>query len=423
MRPRGVGTVAMLALVLLASTGVPAAHSSHKSAPRPRIVVWSPGSWCWFADPRAVRVVGSHDQVFAGWIGWGGQVMVGAYDSAFGVIRSRVIGHLAADDHGSPSIFVEPDKRLTVFWSAHNGSQMYYRSTIRPEDIGAWGPIRKIQSGLTGPKGFTYPNPQQLSAEQHRTYLFWRGADWSGDYATRRLDGRWSAARKLIVQPGQRPYVKVDSDSRDTIAFAFTNGHPRERTTSIYYAAYRRGWLRHASGRRITRLIHAPITPAQSDLVYNGDATRTSGWVWDVALGAHGDPVIAYATFPSTGNHAYWYARWNGRRWVSHFLTFAGPSISPGTIEQQYSGGMALDHAHPGVLYLSRKLAGHFEIERWSTPNGGYSWSRRTVVRDGVDDLRPVVPRGPAGGGIRLLWLQGYYGSYTTYRTSVAFLR
>lgn len=422
MRPKGVGIMVMLALMLLAPAGVQAARAGHRPRRRPPVTVWSAGSWCWFADPRAVRVVGAHDQVFAGWIGWRGQVTVGAYDASLGMIRSRVIGHLPADDHGSPSILVEPDKRLTVFWSGHNGARMYYRSSVGPEEIGAWGPLRTIRSGLSGPIGFTYPNPQRLRGEQDRTYLFWRGADWSADYATRRPDGRWSRARKLIVQPGQRPYVKVDSDGENTIAFAFTNGHPRERTTSIYYAAYRLGSLRRASGRRITRLARAPITPSQADLVYDGNARHTSGWVWDVALDARRRPVIAYATFPSVHNHAYWYARWNGRRWVSHFLTFAGPSISPGTIEQQYSGGMALDHSDPSVVYLSRKVAGRFQIERWSTHNGGYSWLRRTVVRDGADDLRPVVPRGPSRGGVRLMWLQGYYGSYTTYRTWVAFL-
>lgn len=413
----------MLGLVLVSSVWAHRAGASHKPRHRPRIVIWSHGSWCWFGDPRAVRVVGAHDQVFVGWLGWGGQVTVGAYDASLGVIRSRVIGYLAADDHGSPSIFVEPDKRLTVFWSAHNGSRMYYRSSIHPEDIGAWGPRRTIRSGLPGRDGFTYPNPQLLRAEHNRTYLFWRGADWSADYATRRVGGRWSRARKLIVEPGQRPYVKVDSDGKDTIAFAFSNGHPRERTTSIYYAAYRHGSLWHASGRRITSLARAPITPGQADLVYNGNASNTSGWAWDVALDARRRPVITYATFRSTHNHAYWYARWDGSRWVSHFLTFAGPSISPGTIEQQYSGGIALEHSDPSVLYLSRKVAGHFQIERWNTHNGGYSWSRRTIVRDGADDLRPVVPRGPTKGGIQLLWLQGYYGSYTRYRTSVAFLR
>jgi hypothetical protein len=411
----------MLGLLLLAPVWASASGSRHQSTGRTRIEVWARGSWCWFGDPRAVHVIGTHDRVFAGWIGWGGQVTVGAYDAALRSIRSVVIGDMGADDHGSPAILVEPDKQLTVFWSGHDGAQMHYRTTIKPEDISAWGPVRDVPTGLSGSLGFTYPNPQRLAAEANRTYLFFRGPDWSADYATRDLYNRWSTARRLIVQPGQRPYLKVESDGKGTIGFAFTDGHPRDLRTSIYYAAYRHGWLWHASGRPIAPLAAAPIRPRQADLVFDGTAHRISSWVWDLALDRRRRPVIAYATFPSARNHDYWYARWNGRQWVSHFLAYAGPSISPGTIEKQYSGGMALDHSNPSVVYLSRKVAGHFEIERWSTPNGGYRWYRRTVVRDGSDDLRPVVPRGPSGG-IRLLWLQGHYGSYTRYRTSVAFL-
>src|SRR5947209_6377031 len=147
--------------------------------------VWARGSWCWFADPRAVHVVGQYDQTFAGWIGWDGAITVGAIDPRFGVRRTRVIGHLYHDDHSSPAILVEPDKRLTVFYSAHNGNRMYYRTTLRPEDISAWGPVQHVSSPLLGGFGFTYPNPTILSGESNKLYLFWRGARWGIDYATR----------------------------------------------------------------------------------------------------------------------------------------------------------------------------------------------------------------------------------------------
>ena len=121
------------------------------------------------------------------------------------------------------------------------------------------------------------------------------------------------------------------------IAFAYTNGHPRERITSVYFAEYRAGWLRHASGRLIARMGAGAIAPSRGDPVYNGLAKHASGWVWDVAIDSHGHPVIVYATFQRLSDHEYWYADWNGRRWASHFMTFAGPTISPGTIERQYS--------------------------------------------------------------------------------------
>lgn len=420
MRSKGAWIALFAALILVAP--IARATVPTRADPVP-FTIFSRGSWCWFGDPRAVHVVGHYDETFVGWIDWNGAITVGAYDVSFGVLSTHVVGHLFHDDHGSPAIFVEPDKRLTVFFSGHNGSRMYYRSTLRPEDISAWGPVQVVRSRLRGRLGFTYPNPVLLPAEGNRLYLFWRGANWGQDYATRAIDGAWSPARRLIAAPGQRPYVKIDSNRSDTIGLAFTNGHPRERITSLYYAAYRAGSLWHADGRRIVPLAQAPISPQRADLVYDGHASGVASWVWDVAFDAGRRPVILYATFRSVRKHAYWYAQWNGRRWVSHFVTYAGPSISPTTIEQQYSGGMTFDHSDPSVVYLSRRVRGRFQIERWTTPDGGSSWYHRPVIVDASDNVRPVVPRGSGGGSTPLLWLRGGYGGYTSYRTSIAFQR
>jgi hypothetical protein len=385
--------------------------------------LWDRGSWCWFGDPRAVHVGGRDGATFAGWIDWRGRITIGEYRPGR-PLRTRVIGRLAVDDHGSPSILVEPSRRLTVFWSGHGGPTMFYRTTRRPLDISSWGAVRRIRSDLRGPKGFTYPNPVLLSGEANRLYLFWRGADWSQDYETRTAGGRWSPARRLIAVAGERPYVKVGSDGRGAIAFAFTDGHPRSVTTSIYFTEYRDGALQRADGQRIATLDRAPISARQADVVYDARRSGIHSWVWDVALAPDGRPVIVYATFPSPLRHEYWYATWTGSRWVSHFLTVAGPTIAPNSIEKQYSGGIELDHADPSTVYLSREVAGSFEIERWHTDDWGGRWSYQTVVRTpGSDDLRPVVPRGSATGGIPLLWLQGRYRGYKSYRTRIAFAR
>ena len=349
---------------------------------------------------------------------------VGAYDPATHLTHTSVVGALFHDDHGSPSILIEPDKRLTVFWSAHNGRVMHFRTSLAPESISAWGPVRSVPTNVGGKRGFTYPNPVRLRNEQDRLYLFWRGAAWAANDTTRSPTGGWARARTLIASPRQRPYVKVDSNGRDRIAFAFTNAHPRDALTSVYYMSYRHRWLRHANGRLIARMDGPPIAPAAADVVYDARATHTSGWVWDVALEGTGHPAVVYATFPSASNHLYWYARWNGHRWVSHLLAHGGPTISPGTIEYQYSGGLALDHGNPDVVYLSRKVRGWFQIERWRTRDHGARWRHVTVVRTpGADAIRPVVARGSDGGPMSLLWLSGHYGTYTSYRTSVKFQR
>ena len=420
MRSRGF----WIALIIGASAAVPmlASGSAARPVSRHYTAIWARGSWCWFADPRAVHVVGQYDQTFAGWIGWDGAVTVGAIDPRFGVRRSRVIGHLYHDDHSSPAILVEPDKRLTVFFSAHNGGELYYRTTLRPEDITAWGPVQHVRSLLRGGFGFTYPNPVILSGEGNKLYLFWRGARWGIDYATRTVDGRWSRARHLIAAPGERPYLKDAAIDGNKIGLAFTNGHPRERLTSVFYASYRAGELRHADGRPIEKMGRRSIRPVAADVVYDARRTGAPSWVWDVAFDRDRRPVIVYATFPSPTDHVYWYAKFNGRRWVSHLIAHAGPSISPTTIEFEYSGGMALDHANPSIVILSRKVGRTFRLERWSTPNGGVSWRHTPIVSTGSDDVRPVVPRGAdPSSPLGLLWLQGNYGSYTSYRTSIAY--
>ncbi len=390
---------------------------------RARMIVWGRGSWCWFGDPRAVQVGGGRDETFVGWIGWRGQITVGAFHARTGLLDSRVIGRQAVDDHGDPSLLIEPDGRLTAFWSGHSGPSMNYRTTLRPYDIDAWGPVRQLRSRVRGNKGFTYPNPVMLSAEHDRLYLFWRGPDWSQDFATRTLAGRWSAARRLIAVPRERPYVKVASNGTNTIALAFTNGHPRGVVTGIYYAAYRDGSLWTAGGRRIARMDDGPISPQQADLVYDAAKTGVRAWVWDVALDFAGRPVIVYATFPSPWRHIYWYATWSGQRWISHRMTVGGPSISPHTIETDYSGGITLDHADPSIVYLSRKVRGWFELERWTTMDGGFSWRYAIVARTrGSDNVRPLVPRGSAAGPVDVLWLHGHYRGFTDYRTSIAFL-
>lgn len=381
------------------------------------------GSWSWFGDPRAVALAGPLPTTFVGWIGWNGQITVAAYRRDLGTVTEHVIGSLYHDDHSDPSILVEPDHRLTVFWSAHNGTKLYYRTTLRPEDVTAWGPQRELPSNIAGGYGYTYPNPVILPAERNRLYLFFRGGDWSEDYSTR-LPGRgWTPTHQLIAETGQRPYVKVASDGVGRVSFAFTNGHPRNVLTSVYYAEYHDGALYGAGGRRIQRLSRGAIAPKQADVVYDARQTHIPSWVWDVAPDG-GRPVILYATFPSADDHLYWYARWTGHSWVSHLITHAGPTIAPGTIEFEYSPGMTLDHANPSIVYLSRRAGTGWDIERWVTPDGGSHWHHTVIVpSDGTENIRPVVPRGATGGPINLLWLRGHYGDYTVYRTSIAYLR
>ena len=416
---RWIGLGVVVALLGLA---FPTAQAQVQTRPLRERELTGGGAWSWFGDPRAVYHAGAHRRSYIGWDAPDGSIQVASYDHDNG---QQVVATLKAnfqiDDHDTPSILVLPDARLMVFWSAHAGPAMYYRTSLNPEDVTAWGPEHTIPTNTPGTTGYTYPNPVQLTAEQGRIYLFWRGGNFNPTLSTSDNGGAtWSTAQTVISNPGQRPYVKYASNGRDTIAMAFTDGHPRNLQTSIYYAEYRAGALHRADGSTTASMTDLPITPAMAEKVYDAATGGAKAWVHDVALDADGRPVIVYATFPTDTDHRYHYARWNGTRWIDQELTRAGGSMNLDPAEPNYSGGITLDHEDPSTVYLSRQVNGVFEVEVWTTPDGGATWSARPLTAGSVrGNYRPISPRGERGEDLDVVWMHGGYPSYTAFQTGL----
>jgi hypothetical protein len=378
------------------------------------------GAWCWFADPRGVHYEGAHRQTYIGWVARDGDIKVAAFDHDSGIPTTVVLhSKLQVDDHSNPALLVWPDGRVEVFYAGHNGNRMYYRVTRNPEDVTSWEPEATMPSNTSGPYGFTYPNPIRLGAEA-KTYLFWRGGNYNPTFSTR-SDGQsaWSPAQNLLMVSGQRPYVKYDTKGGDTMGFAFTNAHPAEANdVNVYYAYYKSGGIYKANGSRIGSMGTA-IAPSQADKVFdNADKV----WVHDMTFDSQGRPVIVFADFVSTTDHRYRYARWTGSGWVSYEITAAGGSISLDGKQPYYSGGITLDHENPDTVYLSRDVGGIFEVETWTTPDGGKSWSRTAVTASSsANNYRPISPRGliPFSTDMSVVWMRGIYQSYIDYQTSI----
>jgi BNR repeat-containing family member/PKD domain/Concanavalin A-like lectin/glucanases superfamily len=377
------------------------------------------GAWSWFGDPRAVSYSGAHTRTYAGWVDLEGDIKVSSYDQATGDRVTAVLqARLNKDDHANPSIQVRPDGRLVVYYSRHVGPSLHYRVSSNPEDVTAWEPTQRVPTNTPGIRGYTYPNPIRLEAED-RAYLFWRGGNYNPTFSVQN-DGEtaWSPARTLITMPGERPYVKYDSSGGDTIHVAYTNAHPNEfGDVNIYYARVRGGKIERAGGEQIGSL-DDPIAPAEGNLVYDG---VEQAWVHDVAADALGRPVIVFASFPTAADHRYHYARWTGSAWDVHQITPAGGTFREDGGSPYYSGGLTLDHEDPSHVYLSRQVgAGEWQVETWTTSDGGTSWSSQAVTSAGKN-VRPVSPRGMTAtdGDMSVLWMSGGYPSYVSYDTAI----
>jgi hypothetical protein len=397
------------------------------------------GAWCWFSDPRAVYHHGKHRRTYSGWVDSVGNIVVGFYDHDSGKVETKVLHErFEKDDHDNPSFFMNADGRLTVYYSRHGtrNSPIFLAHAKHPENISEWEAVQPLRlndtiayAGLSN--SYTYTNIVELSEENKRWYLFWRGADFKPNFSTSDDLGKsWDQGRILIlperIYKNRRPYLKVSSNNRNVIHFAFTDGHPNaEPTNSIYYARYRGGAFYKANGVKIIDASSLPLHPGQCDVVYDATKSGEKAWIWDVAQNREGHPVIVYSQFPTDSNHVYYYSIYDEGQWNNHRLLDSGPwfpHTREGAIEREpnYSGGIVLDHRDPSTVYLSREKNGVFEIERWRTDDHGKNWRVTDITKNSrFDNVRPFVVRNYADS-VTVLWMNvRRYLHYTEYQSAI----
>jgi len=392
------------------------------------------GSWCWFSDPRACYYEGRFKRTYSGWIDSFGNVMIGHYDHSSGqILTYTLMERLEVDDHDNPALLFLPDGRLMVFFTKHAGPNPTFLFTMmKAEDITSWEKQELFLNDMETYQGLTntntYVNPVLLTEENNRIYLFWRGVDNKPNYSfSDDLGKNWSKGRIFVLPERiyelRRPYMKVESNGKNKIVFAFTDGHPNvENENSLYFMYYKKGGLYNINNEKIGELGNTPLSPRQATVVYDATITGQKAWIWDIALDSRENPVLVYVRFPDNSNHIYSYARWNGKKWISCDLINSGGWFPDDKVrEQNYSGGLVLDHENPDILYLSVKRGSKYEIEKWITKNGsGWKAEAITNISD-RDNVRPFAIRNATKENpLQLLWMQNeYYVHYTKYKSAL----
>lgn len=429
-------------------------NGSEGVSPNHYVSLTDDGAWCWFSDPRAVSLNGI---IYAGWVTSDGSVMVASYNPETGEVQqSNLYPQFNKDDHANPSLLILPDNRIMVFFTAHSSpgrgettQAMHYVTSLHPEDITQWEAPQQITGNSAGNRGFCYTNPIMLSEENNRIYLFWRGGNFKPTFSyTDDLGKTWSDVLTLVESNpalNKRPYVKIASNGKDEIHFAFTDGHPRnEPFNSIYYVKYRKGGFYKADGTPLGTLETLPLKHEECDVVYDSPAYFEQhafgipSWIWDVAIDEKGNPVMVYTRLPTESEHRYWHATWNGSEWVNTKISHAGAwfprydkTKSMREPEPHYSGGVYIDHENTNVVYYSKPVDDVFEIFKAVREEGdeGTSWTETAITANSKhDNVRPFAIRGATGeqeqgqgqGQGQVLWMQNaHYRTYLDYKAAI----
>jgi len=369
------------------------------------------GVWTWFNDPRGLCYNG---KTYLGWITSEGKIVVYQYNHLTGEENSFILNsNFEIDDHNNPAFTILEDGKIMAIYSRHyltRGS--YYRITENPEDITSWTSEKYVSSNYV-----TYANPFYLSDERV-VYDFYRGGNGERKYATYNPStDSWNSPKNLFVNGNNRPYIKYWSNDKDEIHFTVTNGHPNEIINNIYHFYYKDGNFYKTDGTLIGSESNLPLRPSDVTKAYDGSSTNS--WIWDIVV-KDDIPYIVYTTYENMNDITYRYAKWDPSisQWKNYFITNSN-SAGLYSSERHYAGGIVIDNKNPNMIYVSIKVNGIFEIQKFITNDGGESWNKEDITFGSYkDNLRPYVIKN-YNDNFDLVWFKGDYNTYINWDTDI----
>jgi len=412
------------------------------------------GAWSWFMDERAIiadgkLIVGSVRAVKDFRTGrddpnWG-NVEVSVYPLDGGEPEHVALDqHFEQDDHDAPALLALADGSILAVYTRHAVERKVLSRISAPKDPLTWGPIQAVETPGNDSPPFsgdnaTYSNLFPLKSG--RIYDFYRGFDYDPNYMYSEDEGRsWQLGGRLLRgKNGYGPYTKYASDGDGTIHFVATEDHPRNFDNSLYHGFIRDGQVFRSDGSLLGLLskdTDTEITSWSLTKIFQGDPDSVA-WMTDLELDKDERPCVIF-TLQKDGrglprgqggfDHRYHYARWDGSKWQTHEIAYAGTRLYPG--EDDYTGLAAIDPQNTNVVYISTDAdpqtgeplvssadgKRHRELFRGETTDYGATWTPITA-NSTLDNLRPIVPKWD-DPRTALVWMRGTYranhGEWTT---------
>lgn len=397
-------------------------------------VVADEGTWCWFADPRALHYEnekGTINATYVGYIDSHGSIKATQVDWKTKTTNEVLVrSWFQPDDHNNPAFLVLPDERIMLIYSRHTDEAcFYYRISKRPGDITSLGEEKRLATA----NNTTYPNPYILADDPDHIYMCWRGIGWHPTVAQMSMPDEnddikftWGPYQ-MVQSTGARPYAKYMSDGKSKIYLAYTTGHPdNENPNWLYCNVFdiNDKNLYDIKGVKLSTVQNGTFkvekTPTYKSLYPNTIVDATDGkrdWIWNMAFDTKGNPVIGMTKIsPDKQDHQYYYAKWTGSKWNVSFIANGGKyfHLSPQT-ENCYSAGMAIDRDEPNIVYCGVPVNGVHEIWKYTLDENDKVVASEAITKGSKKaNARPFVIEGTKNAkdgadALRLSWMNGDY--------------
>ncbi len=387
------------------------------------------GAWCWFADPRSISYKndeGTLDFTILGYIDVHGNIKATQIDHLTDTYNEILIrSNIQPDDHNNPTFLVLPDERIIVFYSRHTDEACFwYRVTEEKGDLTTLGEEKCLNTSANT----TYPSPFLMEDDPDHIYLMWRGINWHPTIAKLSLPDENGNTQftygpyQMVQSTAARPYAKYSSNGKDKLYVTYTLGHPdNEANNWVFFNQINISdmTLEDVHGNRMTTIANGVlnVNASNQSQTHIVDAVSMRDWVWQVAKGNDGNPVIAMVRINgSKTSHDYYYVKWNGTEWVKTFLANGGGHFhQTAGLEMCYSGGMAIDPDNTNVMYCSVPVEGAFgrvyEIIKYTMSDDG----REVIETEQItynslkNNVRPFVIPNSEDKDVSLIWMNGDY--------------
>ena len=393
------------------------------------------GAWCWFADPRAMRVKeGKTDAAYVGYIDNHGAVRALQLDYKRNTAEEVLVrSYFQPDDHNNPTFLALPDGRIMFFYTRHTDEpRFYYRISRRAGDITSLGEEKIIEVK----NNTTYPSPFILSDDPQHIYLCWRGIGWHPTIAKLSIPDanddlkiEWGPYQ-MVQSTGARPYAKYQSNGKDKIYLSYTTGHPdNELPNWLYFNTINinagvEPQLCDVNGKVLSTISEGKFNVFKRDdykqqypltVIDSPDNSRC--WVFQITTDKEENPVVAFVRIsPDKKQHEYYYARWIGGKWRITDIADAGKWFhqSPQT-ENCYSAGMAIDPDDVNTVYCSLPTKNQlgkevYEIWKYTLNEAGEVTTKEAITWNSEkNNMRPYVLPGSVGSDLRVVWMNGDY--------------